>query len=449
MIETKYRKIVTEIPTPESEKVIRELEAIEPRSMSGFLPVVFKKAEGFQIYDESGNMWLDFSSAVVLTNAGHANPIVKDYIQKQLDSNMLHSYCNPTRERLRVLKSLKKILPDYLDKAFLLTTGSEATECTIKLARIYGKNISPEKYTIISYYNSFHGRTMASQTAGGFIKQQEWMGKKPEGFYHIPYPECARCPWGKEKYDNCGKECFNKTLECMEQDGIVFKNIAAVITETFPGPTVAFMPQDYISELRKFTQGIDALLIFDEIQAGFGRTGKWFGFEHYDVKPDLIAMGKGMTSSLPMSAVAGRAKIMDLPVHGEMSSTHTGNPLCSAATIGNIEAISGGLLANASNMEDKVFKKYRQELLKEFGHRIAAFNGHGLAWGICFKKPGAKTEYDIDACNKICDICLKRGLIMLQTGRGTLKIAPPLCITEEALTEGLNLIREVMREVLL
>lgn len=447
MIDTKYRKIVTKIPSPEALEVMNTLKEIEPRSMQGFLPVVYHKAKDFQVYDESGNMFLDFSSAVVLTNAGHANPIVKEYIQKQLDSDMLHNYCNPSKERVRVLKAIDKITPDYLNKVFLLTTGSEAVECALKLARIYGQSISKEKYIIVSYYGSFHGRTMASQTAGGFMNQQEWMVKKPEGFYHIPFPDCSRCPWGKDGYANCGKECFAKTLDLMEQDGIKKEHIAAFITETFPGPTVCFMPQDYVEALREYTKENQMLLIFDEIQAGFGRTGRWFGFEHYGVEPDLITVAKGMTSCLPMSAVIGRGEIMDLPVHGEMSSTHTGNPLSAAAAAGNIDAISRGLIDNAQMLEREVVLPFKAKLEAELGDRLAAFNGHGAAWGICLRKEGSK-EYDVALCQRICEVCLERGLLMIQTGRGTLKIAPPLCITKEAMQDGLDLILEVIQELI-
>ena len=449
MLDTPYRKIVTEIPSKEAKEVMDELASLEPRAMSGFMPVVFHKAEGFQVYDESGNKWLDFSSAVVLANAGHSHPIIKKRIQDQLEKNLWHSYCNPTRERLAAVKAMKSILPPYLDKVFLLTTGAEAVECAIKLCKIYGQSVSPQKDIIVSYYGAFHGRTMAAQRIGGFMNQQTWMGKKPEGFYHIPYPECARCPFGKCGYQNCGKECFDRTIETMRKDGIDPNRVAAFISETFQGPTVAFMPQDYVEELRAFTREIGALLVFDEVQAGIGRTGHWFGFEHYGVEPDLITLAKGMSSCLPASAVAGRAEILDLPEHGDMSSTHTGNPLSVSAVIGNIEAIKQEkMVENAAMIEKEVVLPFRKELINEFGSRIAAFNGHGVAWGICLKKENRHNEFDIDLANQICQLCLERGLMMLFTGRGTLKIAPPLCITKEAMQDGLNLIRDVMRELL-
>ncbi|MDO8685970.1 MAG: aminotransferase class III-fold pyridoxal phosphate-dependent enzyme [Clostridiales bacterium] len=446
-IETTYRRIISEIPHPESLKLIEELRSIEPRSMSGFSPIVWDRAQGFQVWDAYGNRWIDFTSAVVLANAGHANLRIGNAIAKQLESSMWHSYCNPSQIRLHTVQTIKNILPDYLNKVFLLTTGSEAVECAIKLIRIYGREISRDKINILSFYNSFHGRTMASQSAGGFMDQQEWMGQRPAGFIHIPFPECARCPWGKDKYERCGKECLERSMEQIRKEGVQENLFAGVITETFQGPTVAFMPEDYAAALREWADEHKALLVFDEIQAGIGRTGKWFGFEHYGVKADLITMGKGMTSCLPMSAVAGRNEIMDIPEHGEMSSTHTGNPLCCAAAIANIETIKEErLIENAVSLE-KVASVYFSRLKERFPGHIGVINGKGLVWAIYLLKPGTK-ELNVDLAKAVTKKCMESGLLMLQTGRGTLKIAPPLCINEEAFIEGINLIGETLNELI-
>ena len=444
-INTEYRRIVSSIPHPGSIPLFEELSDIEPCSMAGFIPVEWDRAEGFQVWDKYGNQWIDFSSAVVLTNAGHSNPRIGKAIIEQLDKKVWHNYCNPSEIRLRTVKAIDAITPPYLNKVFLLTTGSEAVECAIKLIRMHGRAIDPDKINIISYFNSFHGRTMASQCAGGFPDQQEWMGFVPGGFYHMPFPECARCPWGKDEYSNCGRECFEKSIEQLsgKADG---KNVAGVITETFQGPTVAFMPDDYAAALREWTNANNALLVFDEIQAGFGRTGKWFGFEHYGVEADLIALGKGMTSCLPMSAVAGRGHIMDIPQHGEMSSTHTGNPLCCASAIANINAIKeDGLIENAIRLGEVAAVCFK-DLKRKFPDRIGTINGKGLVWAVYVLKPGTK-ELDVELASAITTKCMEAGLLMLQTNRGTLKIAPPLCINEDAFAEGINLIAETLSEL--
>ncbi len=444
-IRTRYRRIVSRIPHPGSQHVIDELAKIEPRSMAGFSPVVWEKAEGFQVWDAYGNKWIDFTSAILVANAGHSHPTIAKGIREQLDRRLWHHYCNPSELRLRTIAGIAEILPPYLSKIFLLTTGSEAVECAIKLMRIHGRRIAPEKFHILSFSSSFHGRTMGSQSAGGFRDQQSWMGRKPPGFHHIPFPECARCPWGRDRYEKCGRECLERGLDRIRKECKDFKLFAGVITETFQGPTVAFLPADFARALREWANAQSALLVFDDIQAGFGRTGRWFGFEHYGVEADLVCMGKGMTSSLPMAAVAGRAAIMDLPAHGEMSSTHTGNPLCSAAAIANIKAIrEGKLVENAAALGKEVSRALRH-LQNRFPDRVRHFNGKGLAWAIYLFKVGSK-QMDIDLARRVTERCIGKGLLLFQTNRGTLKIAPPLCIEKEALREGLAVIEESIVE---
>ena len=422
-----------------------QLSALEPRSLGGMPPVVWDHAEGYRVWDTDGKSWIDFTSAVVLTNAGHAHPSIGQAIRDQLDRKLWHNYCNPSAIRLRTLQTIREILPPHLDKILLLTTGSEAVECAIKLMRLHGQQISPDKIHILSYTGSFHGRTMAAQRAGGFPDQQAWMGMPPDGFRHIPFPECARCPWGKSVYADCGRECLQRSLAGLHEQGLDDDMFAGVITETFQGPFVAFMPGDYVQALREWASEHTVLLTFDEIQAGFGRTGRWFGFEHYGVEPDLLCMGKGMTSCLPMSGVAGRAAIMDLPHHGEMSSTHTGNPLCCAATIANIHALrEDGLVDNAMALEP-VAQQALKALRERFPEYVGAVNGHGLAWGVYIIDP-TTGELNVDLAQQVTSRCMERGLLMLQTGRGTLKLAPPLCITEDALLEGIDIIATALEQ---
>ena len=442
---TEYRRIVSEIPHPESLPLMAELQRVEPRSMSGMPPVVWDHAEGFQVWDAYGNKWLDFSSAVVLANAGHSHPLIGDAVRRQLDRNLWQHYCTPSELRLRTARAISGILPAHLDKVFLLTTGSEAVECAIKLMRLRGRTVAPEKIHVLSFCGAFHGRTMGSQSAGGFMEQQAWMGRRPDGFHHIPFPECARCPWGRDAYTNCGRECLERGLDVIRREGVDEDLFAGALTETFQGPTVAFMPNDYALALREWADAHGALLAFDEIQAGFGRTGKWFGFEHYGVEPDLVCMGKGMTSSLPMSAVAGRGEILDLPEHGAMSSTHTGNPLCCVAAMANIEALrNGNMVENAAEL-GLVAERELNALRTRFPQRVGAVQGKGMAWAV-YLIDQETGQLDADMGTRVTTRCIELGLLMLQTGRGTLKIAPPLCITEDALLEGIGVIEEALED---
>ena len=463
-IETRYRRIVSDIPHSASDSplfsqggdsplysqggrpILDELARLEPRSMAGFSPVVWQRAEACNVWDAAGNMWLDFTSGIILTNAGHAHPAIGQAICRQIDSHLLFHYCNPSEVRLNALKALRSILPPYLDKVFLLSTGGEAVEAAIKLMRTHGRHLNPAKTHIISYLGAFHGRTLGAQMAGGCLDQHEWIGERPPGFHHIPYPDCAFCPWGKSEYQECGEECLQRSLGPLRGQGIADDLIAGVLTETFPGPTVAFMPVDYVRALREWTARHQALLVFDEVQAGFGRTGKWFGFEHYGVEADLICMGKGMSSSLPISAVAGRAAIMDLPSHGDMSSTHSGNPLCCAAMMANIQAIlDEGMVGNAAAL-GPVAHATLDQLRLRFPGCLGAINGHGLAWGVYVLDP-ATHGLNPGLATAVIRRCLQLGLLLLPTGgRGTLKVAPPLCIGPDALMEGFGVMEQALAE---
>ena len=444
-IHTRFRRITSSIPHPDSIAVMKRLEETEPRSMSGFSEILWDRAEGFQVYDAYGNQWIDFTSAIILANAGHAHPHIKSAVVKQLDAGLWHAYCNPTKARLAAVEKLKEILPKPLEKVFLLSTGSEAVECAIKLARMYGRRIDKGKLHIVSYLNAFHGRTMGAQTAGGYLDQQEWMGTPPPGFHHIPFPDCSSCPWGKNEYETCGAECVDRSISTLREKGVEERLIAGVFTETFQGPTVAFMPADYVRALRAWADRNGVLLVFDEVQAGFGRTGKWFGFEHFGVEADLICLGKGMTSSLPMSAVAGRREIMDIPAHGEMSSTHTGNPVSSAALVANIEVIQQENLLEHTGDLGRMMADRTRQLRSRCEPYVGNINGKGLAWGIYLTSPG-KEELDKELAHRVTELCIQKGVLMFQTNRGTLKIAPPLCIPEDALLEGMGVLEESLLE---
>jgi len=444
-IETEYRRIVSAIPHPDSVSLIEQLKQIEPRSMSDFSPIVWDRAEGFQVWDSFGNKWIDFSSSVVLANAGHSHPHIGEAIAAQLQAHLWHNYLNPSEVRLRAVRAILEITPPYLDKVFLLTTGAEATEAAIKLSRIHGQGIAEGKFHILSYQGAFHGRTMGAQAIGGFPQQQQWMGAMPPGFHHIPFPDSSDYPEQRQDDIAYWRQYLNESLLPLREAGIADEMFAGVITETFQGPTVAFMPRGYAQALRQWATEHQVLLIFDEIQAGFGRTGKWFGFEHYGVAPDLICLGKSITSSLPMSAVVGRAEILDLPGHGEMSSTHTGSPLCAAAATANIEAIRDqGMVENAAKLGVVAHEKLTA-IRQRFPDYVGTINGKGLVWSVHLIDPDS-AEPDVELADAVTVRCMQLGLIMLRTMRGTLKIAPPLCITEEALLEGLGVIEEAIAD---
>lgn len=440
-VETKYRRIVTSIPVPESLPILEGLRKQEPLSMGGQPPVLWDRAEGINVYDRWGNMWLDWSSGVLVTNAGHSHPAVKQAALDQINHGLMHNYCFPSEVRGRLIDELVKAAPEGLDKVFLLTTGSEATECAIKLMRQHGKTVgSDNKITIVSFVNGFHGRTMGAQMAGGWPGQKEWIVNLDPAMVQVPFPDGFR-------QSDTGFEVFLKSIE---KAGVKPEQVAGVMLETYQGGSAKLAPVPYMKRLRQWCNEHDAVLTFDEVQAGFGRTGKFWGFEHYGIEADLICCGKGISSGLPLSAVIGRAHLLDLFPPGSMTSTHTGNPVCAAAALESVRAIKhDGLVENARKIGD-VLTSELDRLKRRFDGPIGAADALGAVATLQMVKPGT-TDPDNALAAKVVQGCIERGLLMFApvgTGGGTVKIAPPLITPEDALLEGITVLAASLEEAI-
>jgi 4-aminobutyrate aminotransferase/(S)-3-amino-2-methylpropionate transaminase len=437
-IESPLRRIVTDIPVPESVRLLGNLRQWEPIAMRGQPPIVWDRAEGFQVYDRYGNCWIDWSSGVLVANAGHGRKEIAAAIAAQAQSGLLTNYCFPSEIRGRLVERLAGLLPEPLKKIFLLTTGSETVECAIKLCRTNGiKTGGRKKNIIVSFHDAFHGRTLGAQQAGGIDSLKEWIVNLDYGFVQLPFPDGYRTP-------DVG---FDGFLRHLHAAGVEKASVAGVIAETYQGGSAAFADADYIRNLREWCTGNVALLVFDEVQAGFGRTGRMWGFQHYDVIPDLVLLGKGISSSLPISAVAGPAEIMDLHGINAMTSTHTGNPVCCAAALASIDLVVGeDLPANACSVGKTLHS--RLDNLRRATPQIGTIHGKGLVAGVLCVRAGSK-DPDGDLAREVVRRCYEKGVLMFApvgVGAATVKIAPPLTITEEAIVESTTVLAEAFKE---
>ena len=441
-VETEHRRIVTKLPVPGSIPILEKLKRYEPISMQGQPPIVLHKAESFYAWDRWGNKWIDWSSGVLISNVGNSHPVIREAIQEMLDRPLLSTYVFAHEKRAELAELLVGLAPAPGYLVFVLSTGSEATENCIKLAKTYGlrKHGAAKRY-IVGFQNAFHGRTLGAQLAGGMKKQKDWIGEGDESFVHVPFPD------GYKNRD-VRFELFTETLDRL---GVSGDQVCGVISESYQGVGPDFFPVDYARNLETWCRKHDVVLIMDEVQAGFGRTGRLFTFEHYGIRPDLIACGKGVTSSLPLAAVIGRSDIMNLYPPGSMTSTHSGSPLPAAAAVANLRLLREGNFKENARKLGPLLESGLETIQRSHPDRAGCVHALGLVAGIQMVKAGTK-EPDGETATRINEKCFQKGLLMFAPvgiGGECIKIAPPLDITEDALREGIAVLSQAADEVLI
>jgi len=441
-VKTKYRRIRTKLPVPESLPVFQALQGSEPQSMMGQPPVVWDRAEGFQVMDRWGNVWIDWSSGVLITNAGHGRKEIRKALEAALKKPLLSTYVFVHEKRAELTRALQALAPDPPNyQVFLLTTGSEAIENAIKLAKTYALDKYGEKKRyIVGFQNAFHGRTLGAQLAGGIPALKRWIVDEGRTFVQVPFPDGY-------KNEDISFELFLKTLKKLK---VKPGEIAGVITESYQGVGPDFLPVEYAQGLQSFCREHDIVMMFDEVQSGFGRTGKMFCYEHYGIKPDMIICGKGISSSLPLSAVIGRKEIMGLYPPGSMTSTHSASPLPVVAAVENLKIIQRERLVEHAAEMESVLMPGLAEVQGKYGDRLGCLHGKGLVAGIQAVKAGTK-QPDAATAQAINLKCLHKGVLMFApvgVGGECIKIAPPLVISEDALRESIDVLAEACDEVL-
>jgi 4-aminobutyrate aminotransferase / (S)-3-amino-2-methylpropionate transaminase / 5-aminovalerate transaminase len=438
-VSTKFRRISGVLPNEQTIEKLEKLRMVEPLSMRGQPPIIWDKAEGVNVYDAYGNRWLDFSSGVLIANAGHGHKRIVNAIVEQVSKPLLTTYCFPNEPRIALTQKIVSIAPEGLGKVFLLSTGAEGTECALKLMRTYGRKVGgDDKSIIVSFEGAFHGRTLGAQQMGGIAGGKAWIKNLDPEIVQVPFPDGFIC-------EDTSFELFEKSLAALGAKG---ENVAGVISETYQGIGPNFMPKRYVQALRAWCDKNKALLCFDEVQSGFGRCGTMWGFELYDVVPDLFCIGKGFSSSLAISGVVGIDKVMDLYGPNEMTSTHSANPVSCAAALANIDIIQDEKLVENAARLGPVLKEKLGAMKRELADDIGFAPSEGLVGGILMVKKGTK-EPNYDLAWNVINRCFQKGLLLFAPvglGGGCVKLAPPLCITEEALVEGCDVIAEAIRQ---
>ena len=437
-IKTKYRVIKTLLPTPESIPLLEKMYSLEAQAMHGQYPMIWDRAEDFQVFDKWGNTWIDFTSTIFVANAGHSNKRIVNALKKLLEKPIMHTYTYASHERINYLDYLISHTPKQFEKAFLLSAGTEATEVALKLMRLNGQKKGKKRGGVVCFNGAYHGRTMGAQLMTGNQKAKEWIGFHDKDIHHIDFPY----PWTVKNSREFFKNSINKLIESNSLNAET--DLCGFMLETFQGWGAVFYPNEFVQELMIFAKENNMLVSFDEMQAGFGRTGKLFGYEHYKVEPDILCCGKGASSGLPLAIVLGSKEVMDLPDIGSMSSTHSANPLVCVAGHENLKAMfEDGLIDNSKKL-GIIFHQKLNQIKDKYPNHLKYVFGKGLVAAIIFiDKEGNALS---GLCDKVAEKAFQKGLLIVHTGRESIKLAPPLSINEEAMLEGLEVLEQCIKE---
>jgi len=438
-----YPKIVVSPPGPKARGLVKKDESLISPSYGRFYPLVVESGKGCIIKDVDGNEFIDFNSGLVCMNVGHNHPKVVTAIKNQCD-RFLH-YSNTDfyyEEVVNLAEKLARITPGTPDKkVYFGNSGAEAIEAAVKVAKWHSR-----RQLFIGFISAFHGRTVGalSFTASKLAQRRYFFPLMP-GVTHVPYAYCYRCPF-KLTYPECHYWCVDFIDEYVLQKYVPPEDTAAILFEPIQGEGgYVVPPPEYFQRVKKLADKYGILLIDDEVQAGIGRTGKWFAIEHWGVEPDIVCSAKGLASGLPLGATIAKSKVMDW-VPGSHASTFGGNPLSCVAASAVIDAIEEEkLLENANKQGGYIMKRMGE--LKEKSEIVGDVRGKGLMIGVEIVE---NKESKRPAPKKASEIMIrswKRGVNVITCGASTIRVAPPLVITRDLVDAALDIIEDSIKEV--
>jgi 4-aminobutyrate aminotransferase len=421
--------------------VRRSARVITP-ALHMYYPITVVSGKGIHVRTSSGQTYLDFSSGLAVLNLGHNHPRVLEAVRNQL-LHCVHTggiYYNETT--VAAAEHLVSVTPEGLDMLFFSNSGAEAVEGALKLARyVTGRQ------GIISFTGGFHGRTLGalSVTTSSARYRNRYHPLLPS-VYQVPYPYCFRCPSNRE-LNACTLRCLDYLQDTLKH-GVSPEEVAAIIIEPILGEG-GYYPAThaFVTKLRELCTRHGILLVFDEVQSGMGRTGRWFASEHHGVVPDILTVAKGIASGFPLSAVVSTPELMCKWPEGAHGTTFGGNPVSCAASIATIEVIrEEGLLEKSSVNGTAALERLSE--LASVHPLVGNVRGFGYMIGIEFIQETG--EPNGEACQKVLDYCLKKGLILIGCGmeRNVIRFIPPLIATEAEVNLALDIVEAGVKTLL-
>jgi 4-aminobutyrate aminotransferase len=433
--------IKTELPGPKAAQVLQSDKKFISPSYTRCYPMVARSAQGMMVEDVDGNTFLDFAAGIAVCSAGHSHPTIVKAIKNQVDT-LIHMSGTDFyyTEQVRLAEKLAEITPgSFPKKAFFGNSGAEAIECGIKLARWYTHRVK-----MMAFIGAFHGRTMGalSLTASKAAQREGFAPFVPE-VIHVPFAYCYRCPFG-QTYGECNFECVLHIQYYLEKL-VPPSDIAAIFAEPIQGEGgYVIPPPEYFGKLKTLCEDHDILFVVDEVQSGFGRTGKMFAIEHWNVVPDIICMAKGIASGMPLGACVSSAEIMSWPP-GSHASTFGGNPVSCAASLATIDLLKDGLVENAATVGAFILK--RLEEMKETYEIIGDVRGKGLMVAAELVKDRKTKEYAKKEIDKVLIDAWKNGILLLPCGKSAIRFIPPLIVTEEQAALAMDVFETALKNL--
>lgn len=435
-------EIKTALPGPKAKAIIeRDAAVVSPSYTRGY-PLVIKRASGASVEDVDGNMFLDCTAGIAVNSTGHSHPdvvrAITDQAQRFLHMSGTDFYYDV---QVRLAEEIAAMAPiDGGARSFFGNSGTEAVEACIKLARY-----ATGRPNIIAFFGAFHGRTMGSLalTASKPV-QRRGFGPFVPGVFHAPFADCYRCPVGLTP-DNCEAECLDFLDHQLFMHLVTPEEVAAIVVEPIQGEGgYVVAPTQFLERLRDLTKAHGMLLVVDEVQSGMGRTGRMFAIEHAGVKPDAIALAKGIASGLPLGVAVARTDLMTWPP-GAHASTFGGNPLSCAAALATIKLLKDRLIANAAEVGAHL--KAGLAALMPAHPLIGDVRGRGLMVGVELVRDRHTKERAVEERDAVVNAAFRRGLLVLGAGKNSIRFSPPLVLTREQADTAVRVFDEALTDV--
>ena len=437
-------RIIVEPPGPRAREVIERDRKVLMQSFSRWYPLVVAKAHDYIVYDVDGNMYIDLNAGIAVLNVGSTNKLVVDEAKRQLEQFTHYSLTDFYYENAVALaEKLVEIAPFRgPGKVFFTNSGAESIEASIKVARH-----STGRQYIIAFMGAFHGRTMGavSLTASKPVQRKGFSPLLPS-VIHVPYPYPYRCPFNAGTPEECGEAAVSFIEEWVLGKMVDPEEVAAIFFEPIQGEGGYIVPPDnFLPRLARLAESHGILLVADEVQTGFCRTGRTFAVQHWGIEPHVVATAKAIAGGLPLGAVIGRANVMNIPPGGH-ASTFGGNPVSVAAALAVIGFMEKNRLCErAERLGSKVLARFREAMESGEAPLVGDVRGKGLMIGVELVRDRKTKEPARRELASILMNLFKRGYLVIAAGVSTIRISPPLTITEEALMNAVEAIIEETR----